>query len=100
MELELLNPTYLTPYDVFSPFMVNTALANISNADNPIHDGQFLITSYIHSGRVGIAAPVTASDAAAQAQIRLSPIPGLGVFGSYESMADLAPLESFAAVIA
>ena len=47
--------------DVFTPGMVGLPL-NVNESANPINDGDFIITSYINSGRVVIDNPSTTSE--------------------------------------
>jgi hypothetical protein len=74
MELEALDLGTLDPLDVFTPGMVGE-IVNVSNSDNPVNDGAFLITEYLHAGKVVTDSASTTSDTAAGAKISFMEAP-------------------------
>jgi hypothetical protein len=67
MEIVVQDPnTPFAPFDVFTPNHVGL-LISVSESDDPTNDCDFLITEYIHSGKVVTDSPSTTSDSVAGA---------------------------------
>jgi len=76
------------PFDAFTPGLVGTVV-NVSNSDDPSNDGAFIVTEYIHPGKIAVSSSSTSSDTTAQAVVRLNSLwhPG------FEKIDELSPNE-------
>lgn len=70
IEVEALDLVTGDPFDVFTPGMVGL-LIDVSGSDNPVNDGVFLITEYIHSGKVVTDSGSSTSDTASDSTVRI-----------------------------
>lgn len=78
MELEVMDPGDLlrnpvldppgVPMDAFTPGMVGASI-RVSDSQNPLNDGVFIIATYLNSGRVVISSGSVTSDTGAQSNI-------------------------------
>ena len=66
------------PKDVFTPGLVGSTI-NVAGSENPVNDGDFVVSAYIHPGRIRITSASTTSDTNFQATVRLNAVwvPGL-----------------------
>ncbi len=70
IELEVLDPVTGDEFDVFTPGMVGT-IVSVSNSQNPVNDGDFLITQYLGPGKVATDSASVTSDTGAQSVVHL-----------------------------
>jgi hypothetical protein len=68
IELEVLDPVTGVEFHLFTPGMVGT-LIWVSNSDQAVNDGEFLITEYLSPGKVALDSTSTTSDTAAQSTV-------------------------------